>query len=188
MKSIEKPLIETAVETTATLTKLQAANEAHSQAIVDLHDLRCAQQGLRSRINDLGAVIRDINQKASKQPSLATLTLDQIKALSASKAAEFAELAGLNAALDCAEVELRNMESDERGHRILIQDTKNGAWAALYEQLKEGVDLGTIKKLVAAGFMAGMQRSSICDDLLGEDDAIDAGVVEGLSQQFGLPL
>ena len=176
------------LEQTKEPTALESAIAVYDAAVVELHDHRGGMQALRSRVNELSAAIRDINQKASKQPSLATLTLDQIKALSASKAAEFAELSGLNAALDCAEVELRNMESDERGIRILIQDTKTGVWAALYEQLKEGIDLDLVAKLITAGFMAGMSRRALCDDFFGEDDNLDAGLAETLAQQFGLPL
>ena len=184
----EKLNVEPVVETTVTLTKLQAANEAHSQAVVDLHDLHCAQQGLRSRINDLGAAIKDLKARTAKQPSMASLSIDQIRALSASKASEYAELSGLNAALDCAEVELRSMESDERGIRLLIADTRSAAWSALYEQLKASLDLDLVAKLVTAGFMAGMSRWALCDDLLGEDDTLDANLVEGLATSFGLPL
>ena len=169
------------------LTALESAIAAYDSAVVELHDHRCGMSALRSRISDLGSAIRDINQKASKQPSMASLSIDQIRALSASKASEYAELSGLNAALDCAEAELKNMESDERGIRLLIADTKTGAWSSLYEQLKASVDLDGFKRLVAAGGMAGMQRTSICDDLLG-DDSLDANLVEGLAQQFGLPL
>lgn len=188
MKSIEKPLIEPAVETTATLTKLQAANEAHSQAVVDLHDLHCAQQGLRSRINDLGAAINDLKARTAKQPSMASMSIEEIRKLSALKSAEYAELAGLQSAYDLAEQELRDMVSDERGHRMLVQDTKTGAWLALYEQLKAALDLELVAKLVAAGFMVGMSRRALCDDLLGEDDTLDAGLAESLAQQFGMPL
>ena len=169
------------------LTRLQLANAEHSDAVIALHDHRCAMQGLRSRINDLGAAIRQINERAAKQPSMATLTLEQIKALSAAKSAEFAELAGLNAALDVAEVELKSMESDERGHRLFIADTKTACWQSLYEQLKEGVDLDLLTKVVTAGFLAGMSRSALCDDILGED-SLDASLAESLASAFGLPL
>jgi hypothetical protein len=182
----EKLNVEPAVE--VTLTRLQAANEAHSDAVIALHDLHCAQQGLRSRINDLGAAIKDLKARTAKQPSMASLSIDQIRALSASKASEYAELSGLNAALDCAEVELRSMESDERGIRLLIADTRSAAWSALYEQLKAALDLELVAKLVAAGFMVGMSRRALCDDLLGEDDTLDAGLAESLAQQFGMPL
>ena len=175
------------VEPTKELTALESAIAAYDAAVVELHDHRCGMSALRSRVNELSAAIRDINQKASKQPSLATLTLDQIRALSAAKSADFADVAGLNSAMDVAEAELKSMESDERGIRLLIQDTKTGAWAALYEQLKAGIDLGLLAKVTAAGFMAGMQRNTLTDDLLGED-ILDANLVEGLAQQFGLPL
>ena len=184
----EKLNVEPVVETTVTLTKLQAANAAHDQAVVDLHDLRCAQSALRSRIHDLGAAIKDLNQKASKQPSMASLSIDEIRALSASKSATYAEIAGLQSAYDLAEQELRDMVSDERGHRMLVQDTKTGAWSSLYEQLKASLDLDLVAKLVTAGFMAGMSRWALCDDLLGEDDTLDANLVEGLATSFGLPL
>lgn len=179
--------MKTAEKLTLTLTQLQAANAAHDQAVVDLHDHRCCMSALRSRIKDLGAAIQDLNSRAAKQPSLATLTLDQIKALSASKAAEFAELSGLNAALDVAEAELKSMESDERGHRMFVADTKTGAWAALYDELKEGVDLDALAKVAAVGIMAGMRRPSIADELLG-DDQLDAELVESLATAFGMPL
>lgn len=188
MKSISKPLIEPAVETTATLTKLQAAIKAHSQAVVDLHDLHCAQQGLRSRINDLGAAIKDLKARTAKQPSMASMSIEEIRKLSALKSAEYAELAGLQSAYDLAEQELRDLISDERGHRLLLQDTKVGAWAALYEELKAALDLELVAKLVVVGFMAGMSRRALSDDLLGEDDAIDAGLAESLGQLYGLPL
>lgn len=175
------------LEQTKEPTALESAIAVYDAAVVELHDHRCGMSALRSRVNELSAAIRDINQKASKQPSLATLTLDQIRALSASKAAEYAELSGLNAALDCAEAELKSMESDERGIRLLIADTKTGAWAALYEQLKAGIDLDLLAKVTAAGFLAGMQRSSICDDLLGED-TLDANLVESLAALHGMPL
>lgn len=182
VKSIEKPAVEP-VE----LTQLASALAAHDQAVVDLHDLRCAQQGLRSRINDLGAAINDLKARTAKQPSMASMSIEEIRKLSTSKSAEYAELAGLQSAYDLAEQELRDMVSDERGHRILIQDTKNGAWAALYEELKIGVDLDLLAKLVTAGFMAGMRLDSIGDELLGED-VLNAELAESLGQLYGLPL
>ena len=179
--------MKTAEKLTHSLTKLQAANAAHDQAVVALHDHRCCMSALRSRIKDLGAAIQDLNSRAAKQPSLATLTLEQIKALSASKAAEFAELSGLNAALDVAEVELKNMESDERGIRMLLQDTKVGAWLALYEQLLEGIDFDALAKVVVAGYMAGKPRKMIGDAVMGDDD-LDTSLAESLATAFGMPL
>ena len=70
---------------------------------------------------------------------------------------------------------------------MLVQDTKTGAWLALYEDLLRSIDPDVITKVAACGFMAGKQRSVICDDLLG-DDLLDANLVEGLATSFGLPL
>lgn len=170
------------------LTRLQAANEAHSDAVIALHDLHCAQQGLRSRINDLGAAIKDLRSRTAKQPSMASLSIEEIRKLSASKSAEYAELAGLQSAYDLAEQELRDLISDERGHRLLISDTKTGAWAALYSELKATLDLDLLTKVLTAGFLAGMSRRALCDDLLGEDDNLDANLAESLASAFGLPL
>ena len=169
------------------LTRLQSAIAGYDAAVSELTEHRTAMGALRSRINDLGAAIKDLKARTAKQPSMASLSIDQIRALSASKAAEYAEVAGLNAAMDVAEAELKSMEGDERGIRLLIQDTKTGAWAALYEQLKASLDPALVAKLVTAGFMAGMSRWALCDDLLGED-SLDAGLAESLAQQFGMPL
>lgn len=180
MKTTEKPV-------EITLTKLQAANAAHDQALADLYDHRCGMSALRTRCNELSQAIREVNEKAAKQPSMATMSVDEIKALSARKNATFAELAGLNAALDVAENELRNMESDEGTFRMIIDGCKRGAWSALYEQLKEGVDLDLIAKLLTAGFMAGMRRETMVDECFGED-VLDAGLAESLGKLYGLPL
>jgi len=183
----EKPTAEPLTKP-LTLTKLQSANAAHDQAVIDLHDHRCGMQGLRSRIHDLGAAIKDLKARTAKQPSMASLSIEEIRKLSASKSAEYAELAGLQSAYDLAEQELRDMVSDERGHLMLLADTKIGAWAALYDELKAGIDLDLLTKIATAGFLAGMTRKALCDDLLGESDAIDANLAESLGQFYGLPL
>ena len=166
---------------------LQSALTGYELACADLAEQKAQIAALRTRVAELAGAVADTREKAAQKPCMASLSLDEIKKLSAQQATLFQELSGLQAAHDCAIKELYDLEREQEGLRLFKVDTAQHVWATLYQDLLKAVDLDAIKKLVAAGFMAGMQRSSICDDLLGED-SLDANLVEGLAQQFGLAL
>lgn len=169
-------------------TALQAALTGYELACSDLAEQKAQMAALRTRVAELAGAVADTRERAAQKPCMAALSLEDIKKLSAKQATLFQELSGLEAAQSCAVKELHDLEREQEGLRLFKVDTAQHVWATLYQDLLKAVDLDALKRLVATGFMAGMSRRALCDDLLGEDDAIDAGVVEGLSQQFGLPL
>lgn len=177
------------VEILEPLTALQSALQAHAQASVDLCEHRESMRALRERINELQGAITETQAKASKAPAMARLNLEQIKALSSEKRADYEYLASLNAALDVANVELKNLESDERGLRMVAEDSKAFTWRALYKELLGSVDLSALATLASVGIFAGLGRSEIAVDLIGNDGDTDiVGIVTALSEQLGLPL
>ena len=168
-------------------TALQSALTGYELACTDLAEQKAQIAALRTRVAELAGAVADTREKAAQKPCMSSLSLDDIKKLSAKQAALFQELSGLQAAHDCAVKELHDLEREQEGLRLFKVDTAQHVWATLYQDLLKAVDLDLLAKVTAAGFMAGMQRSSISDDLLGED-SLDANLVEGLAQQFGLPL
>jgi len=168
-------------------TALQSALTGYELACTDLAEQKAQIAALRTRVAELAGAVADTRERAAQKPCMSALSLEDIKKLSAKQAALFQELSGLQSAHDCAIKELYDLEREQEGLRLFKVDTAQHVWATLYRDLLKAVDLGMVARLFAAGCMAGMQRTSISDDLLG-DDSLDANLVEGLAQQFGLPL
>lgn len=168
-------------------TALQSALTGYELACTDLAEQRARIATLRTRVAELAGAVADTREKAAQKPCMSSLSLEDIKKLSAKQAALFQEVSGLQAAHDCAVKELHDMEREQEGLRMFKVDTAQHVWATLYEQMKASLDPDLLCKVTTAGFMAGMQRSSICDDLLGED-TLDANLVESLAALHGMPL
>lgn len=175
------------IELTEPMTALQQALQQHAEATVGLAEHKESMKQLRERITELQGAIAETQGKAEKTPSMASMTISDIRALSASKSASFAELSALNAALDCASVELRNMESDERGLRLFVADAATGAWAALYREFFSTLDLNAFRELWTAAILSGLDRRSFVEELCGAE-SLDAEVATKLAEARGLPL
>ena len=181
MKPIEKPL---PVEVTQ--TPIAKAIAEHHSAVAILEQQRSEARNLRTRIAELDAAIREAQKNAEIGSSMATMTIDQIKVLSAKKASSFAEVSGLQCARDIATVELKDLE-DERANAMLASDTKPAPWALLYADLLQAIDLDAIEKLLAVASQARKGQQTIAFDL-GLGVAPNAVVIEELAHSMGLPL
>lgn len=171
------------------LTPLQSALQQHAEATLALSEHKESMKQLRERISELQSAILEVQGKAAKAPAMARLSLQEIKSLSSEKRTDYEYLASLNAALDVANVELKNLESDERGLRMVAEDSKAFTWRALYKELLGSVDLSALATLASVGIFAGLGRSEIAVDLIGNDGDMDiVGIVTALSEQLSLPL
>lgn len=183
---MKQPLIVEPAEQPLTQTPMQRAIAEYTTACEELAIRRTEAKNLRVRIRELDNAIADLQKSVQTGQSLASLSIDQIRSLSASKAATYAEIAGLQSALDIAESELKDLE-DDRATRIWVDDAKPVPWGILYTDLLKTIDLDAIEKLVAVASMGRIGRQIIVNDL-GIELAPNAEIIETLAETMGLPL
>lgn len=165
---------------------MQKAIDEYRTACNDLEVKRIEARNLRTRISELDCAILDIQQSAKANKSIASLSIEQIRKLSAEKSAAFNEVSGLQCAKDIALTELKGLE-DERAIQIWINDSRPVGWAILYNELLTKIDLSAIHKLITVGLEGRVSRERIIRDL-GLEDMQDALMLESLSTELGLPL
>lgn len=94
-------------------TALQRAQQAHRQAIADLAAHQQTMRELRTRINELDKEIVETAAKAAETPSMAALSLEAIKALSATKSGLNGQMEVLGMARDEATRQLARLGREE---------------------------------------------------------------------------